>query len=1110
MTKINVQLLINEAQRRHEEILEHVNDWMEKVARIAFVVEGLEEKANENRTCLMGQCPNLSWWYQLGRKSARTLAVVQRLKHRGDLINRVSYSPSTPVVEPIRTLDNAEELQRGKFLLEEIMEVLYCNDIRSIGVHGMGGIGKTTLVKSLNNKLQGTQLFNKVVMVNVSRNLDVRRIQQQIADRLDIMLDHECVNRRANQLVMALKGQQRVLIILDDVWEQFEIYELGILLSLLELKLCANKRVWKKFWGWRFSLKWIQRNLFTSKTGGVASNPDLLPFAKQIVSKCKGSPLAIVTIGSVLRGHKDVTMWHGTLIKLQSPEPSDQEVIMGQVMRIIRISYDHLRDEKMRKCFLFCCLFPGDYDIPLQKLQIYGVGEGFLKSHKENLSECWKLLEFYVENLKNHNLLLDSEYPKHVRLHDVVRETSKLIAQNNELGFVFRAGLGLSKCPIVEKPQDCLYVSLMHNEITRLSEQPECPKLRTLLLQENFCLEDIPNTFFKGMPDLVNLDLSCTNLKMLPPSLTPLRNLQTLVLDNCMGISDISIVGSLRRLEILSVKYTGIKQLQKELAELTNLKFLDLRGNYHLKRAAPSVLSSMVNLQVLYMWDSFVKWDAQGKGGSKNASFMEVASLHSLTDLYLSIANSNFLYIANPWPAVERFNVVMVDGVKNKGGNLMIPYYDNAQFFATYSKTLHLFDLLHPFPNWVNYLIERTEVLLLARCANLKSLPSFVTDNSCLAYLQIGFCDEMEHLINAEETDSKGLASLKEVYLRKMVKLEKICHGLLPSEFLRDLQVLEVRSCEKLIFQLDHIEALRSLETLTIDGCHEMEHLIRTTEAQHLSANILVCLKKLTLRNMKKIKKLCHGPLPSRFLTNLQVIRIQNCKQMTKDVFSCSQLQNLEILEIIHLEGIDEMQVLLNLEGTSISPNVFQNLETLHIVGMNKIKEVLRGLFPVEFVTRTVFQNLQLLYISHCNVLRNLFAINVALCTLRKLKSLYIHHCKLMEVILVKNQEEEFELQDVVLPRLTHLSLESLPELRGVCNVEIFPCFPLLESIVVVKCPKLKRLPLKQETTNYLKQIRAGRKWFESLQQDMGIEEEAKSHMQSLFKVHWSEAEGAE
>ncbi|XP_068650351.1 probable disease resistance protein At4g27220 [Aristolochia californica] len=1121
MMKTNIQCLIDEAQQSQEEILEEVNDWMQDVAQITSVIERLNEEADENKTCLMGQCPNFSWRYQLGRKGERELDVLQRLKHRGDLINRVSRTPFTPAVEPIRTLDNAEELERGKSLLGQIKEVLCDNNISSIGIHGMGGIGKTTLMKSLNNVLQGTQLFNKVVMVTVSGNPDLMRIQQQIADRLDIRLDPHSFNRRANQLAKALREQQKVLIILDDVWKKLETYELGIpsadettcckIIIASRIKTVCQQMNMEKILAMKVLSETDSWNLFKSTTGDVALNRDLLPLAKQIVGECKGSPLAIVTIGSVLRGQENVSEWHGTLIKLRSPETSDQEGIMGEVIQTIRVSYDHLRYEDIRKCFLFCCLFSEDDDIPMDKLLIYGTGEGFLKSNNGNLSDNWKLLEFYVENLKNHNLLLNDEGEeslivegkKSVRLHDVVRETGKLIAQNNEYGFVSKAGLGLSKCPILDMPQECKHVSLMDNKITLLSEWPECPKLRSLLLQNNNNLEVIPETFFEGMPKLLVLDLSSTRLKMLPLSLACIRNLRTLVLDYCTDIRDISAIGCLKQLEILSVKYTGIKQLQKELAELTTLKFLDLRGNYYLKKVAPGVLSQMVNLQVLYMWGSLVKWDGQGKGGFKNASFTEVASLHCLTDLYLFTVNANCLSMVNYWQSLQKFDV-LVDG----GGCRPIPTYDKAQIFAPYSKTLQLFSLSYPFLNWVNYLIERTEVLLLNRCTNLKSLPSFVSSNSYLVHLEIDICDEMEYLLDADEIYPNGFASLKEIHLQTMVKLEKICQGPLPNGFLRHLQILEVWSCEKLIFQLDHIQALRSLEVLTVDGCHEMEHLIDTTEAQSLSTNILECLKKLTLRNMKKITKLCHGPLPSRFLTTLQVVYIQNCKQMTKDVFSCSQLQNLEILENIFLEGIDEMAVLLNLEGTSISPNVFQNLKTLHIVGMNKIKEVVHGLFPIRFVTASAFHNLELLYISNCNVLRSLFAISVALHGLKKLNRLMIHDCKQMEVVLEDQEEGEFALVNGVLPKLTYMWLENLPELKSVCNKEIFPCFPVLETIVVLKCPKLKRLPLKHESLDYLKAIHGGCRWFESLLHDMALEEEAKSLLKSLFKVHWREADG--
>ncbi|KAG9452589.1 hypothetical protein H6P81_005493 [Aristolochia fimbriata] len=1124
----NVQCLIDEAQRRQEEIFKEVNGWITEVSQIASAVDGLNEEANETRMCVMGQCPNLGWRYRAGKRGVRKLEVVQRLKQRGDLFDRVSSSPSAPAVEPIRTLDNVEELERGKSLLEQIREALCDDRVRSVGVHGMGGIGKTTLMKCLNNALQGTGLFDRVIMVTVSANPDSKRIQQQIADRLDLKFcDQQSFSRRANQLAKAIADQQRVLIILDDVWKKLEMYELGIpvteqsgcckIIITSRIKTVCQQMNMEVILTMGVLSETDSWNLFKSTTGDVALNPDLLSSAKEIVGECKGSPLAIVTIGSVLRGEGNASVWHGTLMKLQSAETSDQEGVMGEVIETIRISYDHLRYEDMRKCFLFCCLFGEDEDIPIESLLMYGIGEGFLKSNKGNLSDNWKLLEFYVENLKNHNLLLHDESEESlleedyreedqvVRLHDVVRETGKLIAQHSGYGFVSKAGLGLSKCPTLNKPQECKHVSLMDNEITLLPEWPECPQLRTLLLQGNFYLENIPEAFFGAMPELFVLDMSLTRLKMLPPSMACLRNLRTLVLDYCREIKDISVVGSMKQLQMLSLKETQIRELPKELGELTNLKFLDLRNNYCLKRIAPVVFSRMLNLQVLYLWHTMVKWDAQGKRGFRNASFSEVASLHCLTDLYLSIRNASCFSMAKQfWHSLQRFDI-LVEGEHNQ---LAIPYYKKAQIYAPYNRTLQLFSLSCPFPCWVDHLMQKTELLFLDKCTRLKNLPPFVSSNGYLVHLNIEFCNEMECLMNTDqEMCPSGFTSLREMSLRRMAKLETICKGPLPHVLFRHLQKLVVRSCEKLKFELDHILALRSLEVLTLDGCHEMEYLIDTTKTQNLSSDILACLKELTLTNMKKMKKLCHGPLPSRFLTNLQDLNLHHCKNMINDLFYCGQLQSLDTLDCIFLEGIDEMEVALNLESTSISPNAFQNLKKLYIVGMKKIKEVVHGLFP--FAATTAFHNLEVLYISECHVLRSLFTMTVALSSLKKLNTLMIQGCEEMEVLLLEEQEEREKLplmDGVLLPKLTSMWLENLPELKILCNMKVFPCFPILETITVLKCPKLKRLPLKKENLDCLKEIQGGRKWFE----DLDMEEELKSHLQSLFKVHWSENVGFE
>ncbi|KAI9187294.1 hypothetical protein LWI28_026429 [Acer negundo] len=71
------------------------------------------------------------------------------------------------------------------------MDLLNDSDVLRIGVWGMGGVGKTTLVKNLNNKLKGssstsTQHFGVVIWATVSKKLDLRKVLIQIAERLNL------------------------------------------------------------------------------------------------------------------------------------------------------------------------------------------------------------------------------------------------------------------------------------------------------------------------------------------------------------------------------------------------------------------------------------------------------------------------------------------------------------------------------------------------------------------------------------------------------------------------------------------------------------------------------------------------------------------------------------------------------------------------------------------------------------------------------------------------------------------------------------------------------------------------------------------------------------
>ncbi|PHT39952.1 hypothetical protein CQW23_18806 [Capsicum baccatum] len=120
--------------------------------------------------------------------------------------------------------------------LNKILRLLEDDKVCIIGVWGPGGVGKTTLVKNLNNELLKTNVsssklsFGVVVWVMVPKSpIGVRRIQAQIASRLNTMVDHEgSIESIASKICQRLKEEKSFLLVLDDVWEAINLDDIGV------------------------------------------------------------------------------------------------------------------------------------------------------------------------------------------------------------------------------------------------------------------------------------------------------------------------------------------------------------------------------------------------------------------------------------------------------------------------------------------------------------------------------------------------------------------------------------------------------------------------------------------------------------------------------------------------------------------------------------------------------------------------------------------------------------------------------------------------------------------------------------------------------------------
>ncbi|PRQ35375.1 putative P-loop containing nucleoside triphosphate hydrolase, leucine-rich repeat domain, L [Rosa chinensis] len=475
--------------------------------------------------------------------------------------------------------------------MNELMEALEDDEVAAIGVYGMGGVGKTTMVKHFGAQAQKMGLFDHVIMAVVSQTPDKRNIQGALADLLGLKLVEETEIGRASRLQKEILRRSKILIILDDIWNRLELSSIGIpsynelqicnskvLLTTRRLNVCHTMESQAKIHLSILSEEdaW---NLFLKKAGkSFRKSTAFYEVARKVARECAGLPVALIAVARAL-GDKDFEAWKEAARQLEMSQPANPEQDKD-VFKCIKLSYDYLDDNadvsrsQAKYCFLLCCLFPEDYDIQIEDIMKYVFRTGLFRDDNSTIENARANAKSVIDHLKDSCLLLDGSKVGCIKMHDVIRDIAVSIASDGQHFLV------KTRCDLKDWPMDahegCSAISLIESNICKLPNKLVCSKLQILLLQQNACIIKIPKTFFQCPNDLRVLDLSNTGISSLPPSFSLLTTLQALQLDNCRYLRDISILRKLKKLEILSMRDCSIKKFPKEIGNLTKLRMLDL------------------------------------------------------------------------------------------------------------------------------------------------------------------------------------------------------------------------------------------------------------------------------------------------------------------------------------------------------------------------------------------------------------------------------------------------------------------------------------------------------------------------------------------------------
>ncbi|KAE9447062.1 hypothetical protein C3L33_21062, partial [Rhododendron williamsianum] len=218
------------------------------------------------------------------------------------------------------------------------------DDVTKIGVYGMGGVDKTTTMKYIHNQLLKEKgKFDYVYWVTLSKAFDITKLQSDIAKVLDLPLrEDEEVTKIAAKLHALLDRPKRYVLILDDVWEPFDLDSVGIpkpmrsngcklVLTMRSLEVCK-----------RMECTPVKVDLFTEEealtlflTKAVRHDTVLTPEVEEIATiakECACLPLAIVTLAGSFRALKGTREWRNALNELINSTKDAWDLVTDRVL----------------------------------------------------------------------------------------------------------------------------------------------------------------------------------------------------------------------------------------------------------------------------------------------------------------------------------------------------------------------------------------------------------------------------------------------------------------------------------------------------------------------------------------------------------------------------------------------------------------------------------------------------------------------------------------------------------------------------------------------------------------------------------------------------------
>ncbi|XP_018723991.2 disease resistance protein RPV1 [Eucalyptus grandis] len=739
---------------------------------------------------------------------------------------------------------------------------------RMIGIYGMGGIGKTTLAKSIYNQLLDGFVHHSF-LANIRETAQCSGIPYLQNQLIEEVLQIECQIRNVDHGISLIRSKfkgKKVLILLDDIDNKKQLDALAgernwFMSGSIIIVTTRNKAILDQSEieiDYPYELNGLDEEHSLLLLKRHAFRTDCCPtefedISCEIIITMGGLPLAIEVVGSYLFKKTKLNVWIDVLKQLKEQPHED-------VQAILRISYDALK-EGHKQIFLDIACFVIREEI---KFAMYMWEDcGFCPSQgiEELVLRCLIKIE-NDDKLWMHDQLRDlgrsifcqGQSPKRYIEPWIGKETFG----EQILGKRFRSEFDYW-------PSGCSFTctSELFKNIPSSSFLPLC--WTTISGDFNELLPELRWLQWLYIePDIIS---SATNLHL--SKLVVLELSRNKLTDDWGGWSSIMVA---KQLKVLNLSYSWELRYTPNLSAFTKLEILILSNCYKLKQVDPSIgkLKSLISLDLCYSNNLKELPEEVGELQELKELLLNSIGITKIPMSVCSLRKLEYLVIESCCSLVEIPLVI---------GNL----------YSLKQLDLRMCKSLIGIPSSIGNL-SSLEQLNLWDCKLLTEIPNSIGNLSSLEQLNLGSCESLTEIPNS----IGNLSSLKQLDLGSCKSLTEI-----PSSIgnLSSLEQLDLGSCKSLTKIPSSIGNLSSLEQLDLGSCESL------TEIPSSIGN-LSSLEKLNLRYCKSLIEI---PNSIENLSSLKKLNLGFCRSLTEIPSSIGNLSSLKQLNLWYCESLTEI-----------------------------------------------------------------------------------------------------------------------------------------------------------------------------------------------------------